>query len=391
MRSSAALRQRAVHDLIAPFLVLDEEHDRWQLVEQGLQEGRIGKCGAPAGHAIDYAEFRSVHAPNRQDGETEEAVSSRRMHSIQVIDSHTGGEPTRVVISGGPDLGSGTFAERRDRFRAELDHFRSAIVNEPRGSDVLVGALLAPPTDPRCTTGVLFFNNVGYLGMCGHGTIGVIATLAYLGRIEAGTHLIETPVGIISAELHEDQRVSVTNVPSYRFATNASVEIPGYGVIHGDVAWGGNWFFLVREPLVPISPEHLEELTDLTWNIRQALEAAGIRGADGAEIDHVELFAPSPVDGCDSRNFVLCPGKAYDRSPCGTGTSAKLACLHAEGKLRPGDVWKQESVIGSIFEGSFVPDPQRAGWIIPRITGTAHVTSVATLILDGNDPFCWGL
>jgi len=313
------------------------------------------------------------------------------MHRIRVIDSHTGGEPTRVVIDGGPPLGGGSLAERRERFRREHDRFRSAIVNEPRGSDVIVGALLCEPTDPRAAAGVIFFNNVGYLGMCGHGTIGLVVTLAHLGRMTTGAYLIETPVGIVSAELHDDGRVSVTNVPSYRFAANVAVDVPGHGRIHGDVAWGGNWFFLVRERLLPISPANLEELTDLTWRIRQGLEAAGIRGANGAEIDHIELFEPSPVAGLDSRNFVLCPGKAYDRSPCGTGTSAKLACLHADDKLQPDAVWKQESVIGSVFAGSYTKDRCRDGWIVPRITGTAHVMAEATLLLDERDPFCWGI
>lgn len=312
------------------------------------------------------------------------------MRRIRVIDSHTGGEPTRVILDGGPDLGSGSPAERRERFRRDFDAWRSAIVNEPRGSDVMVGALLGAPTDPRCATAVLFFNNVGTLGMCGHGTIGVIATLAHLGTIEPGEHLVETPVGIVLAELHEDGRVSVTNVPSYRLDVIA-LDVPGLGRIHGDVAWGGNWFFLVHEQLLPVVPAQLDALTETTWRIRGALEAAGIRGADGAEIDHIELFGPSPVPGLDSRNFVLCPGKAYDRSPCGTGTSAKLACLHADGKLKPGEIWKQESVIGSVFEGSYVPDPERPGWIIPSITGTAHITAEASLLLDERDPFCWGI
>ena len=313
------------------------------------------------------------------------------MHRIRVIDSHTGGEPTRVVIEGGPDLGDGSLAGRRERFRTEHDRYRSAIVNEPRGSDVMVGALLCLPTDPRCAAGVIFFNNVGTLGMCGHGTIGVIATLAHLGRIGAGTHLVETPVGIVSAELHANGSVSVTSVPSYRFAANVAVDVPGHGRIHGDVAWGGNWFFLVREQLLDISPANLDALTELTWSIRQTLDASGIRGANGADIDHVELFVPSPVAGLDSRNFVLCPGKAYDRSPCGTGTSAKLACLYADGKLKPGAAWKQESVIGSVFEGSFQPDPEQPGWIIPRITGRAYVNAEATLLLQPEDPFSWGI
>jgi 4-hydroxyproline epimerase len=310
---------------------------------------------------------------------------------IRVVDSHTGGEPTRVVVEGGPDLGSGSLADRRERFRLELDHYRSAIVNEPRGSDVMVGALLCTPADPGCAAGVIFFNNVGCLGMCGHGTIGLMATLAHLGRVGPGTYRVETPVGVVTAELHEDGRVSVANVPSYRFAAGVAVDVPGHGRLRGDVAWGGNWFFLVRDHPLPISTANLDALTELTWNIRCALTAAGISGEGGAEIDHVELFDSSPVAGLHSRNFVLCPGKAYDRSPCGTGTSAKLACLHAEGTLQPGAVWRQESVIGSVFEGSFAPDLKRPGGVLPSITGRAFVNAEATLILDDDDPFCWGI
>ena len=304
-----------------------------------------------------------------------------------VIDSHTAGEPTRVVISGAPDLGPGSMAERLSVFRNKHDTFRSAVISEPRGSDILVGALLCEPVDKSCAAGVLFFNNVGYLGMCGHGAIGLVATLAYLKRITAGVHRIETPVGIVTARLHESGQVSVQNVPSYRHAKDVAVEIPSYGEVRGDVAWGGNWFFLanVNEE---ISLQNLERLTDLGWRIRQALARAGVKGRDGGEIDHIEFFGRPRSAGADSRNFVLCPGKAYDRSPCGTGTSAKLACLYADGKLRPGQVWRQESIIGSIFEGSielFGSD------IIPTITGTAYITGNSTLLFDSNDPFKSGI
>jgi proline racemase len=311
------------------------------------------------------------------------------MRRVRIVDSHTGGEPTRVVLEGGPDLGGGPLSERRRRFEAEHDAFRRAVVNEPRGSDVLVGALLLAPEDSKSTAGVLFFNNVGTLGMCGHGTIGLVATLAHLGRLSPGVCRFETPVGPVVAELHPDGRVSVTNVPSYRLAADVAVDVPGHGTVRGDVAWGGNWFFLVRSPEVPLHLTKVGELTALTAAIRRALAASGITGTGGAEIDHVELFAPSPR--ADSQNFVLCPGDAYDRSPCGTGTSAKLACLAADGKLRPGDVLRQESIVGSLFEGSFTPDPGTKGAIVPRITGSAYVTGEATLLLDEKDPFCWGI
>lgn len=308
---------------------------------------------------------------------------------IHVIDSHTGGEPTRVVVSGGPDLGTGTLRERLERFKRDFDPFRSAVVNEPRGNDAIVGALLCEPTAPGCATGVIYFNNVGYLGMCGHGTIGLMVTLGYLNRIAPGTHRIETPVGIIEATLDENNFVSVANVPSYRLATNVPVAVPGHGLVTGDIAWGGNWFYLVRDGNeLALTLNNLDALTDFTWRIRQALTANGITGANGQEIDHIELFAASDLEGVHSKNFVLCPGKAYDRSPCGTGTSAKLACLYADGKLQPGQIWRQESIVGSVFEGTLrVVEDQ----IFPTIKGTAFVNAEADLLLDERDPFCFGI
>ena len=305
------------------------------------------------------------------------------MKRIQIIDSHTGGEPTRIVVSGGPDLGGGTVAEQLKIFRDQHDRFRSAVVNEPRGSDVIVGALLVEPADKTCVVGVIFFNNVGVLQMCGHGTIGLVVTLAHLGRIKPGVHRLETCVGVVSATLHADGSVSVENVPSYRKAKGVKVDVPGVGQIAGDLAWGGNWFFLVEQHGQPVTLNNIEKLTELSWAIRQAVNAQGY-----PEVDHVELFGPPQLPGGHSRNFVLCPGKAYDRSPCGTGTSAKLACLAADGKLAEGASWVQESVIGSTFTGRF----KRAGeQIIPTITGTAFVNAEATLLLNESDPFCWGI
>lgn len=307
---------------------------------------------------------------------------------IHVIDSHTGGEPTRVVIHGFPDLGNGTMAERLEIFKSQFDHYRSAIVNEPRGNDAIVGALLCDPVDSTATAGVIFFNNVGYLGMCGHGTIGLVATLAYLGKIQPGTHRIETPVGTVEAILHEDHDVSVANVASFRHAKDVAVDVEGVGTLTGDIAWGGNWFFLVNRHPYQLTLHNLDELTEFSWRIRRALNEQGITGANGQEIDHIELFSPSALTGVQSKNFVLCPGKAYDRSPCGTGTSAKLACLYADGKLRAGEVWRQESIVGSIFEGSVSVDGEK---IYPTIKGTAFVNAEADLILNEKDPFCWGI
>jgi proline racemase len=312
------------------------------------------------------------------------------MKAIRVVDSHTGGEATRVVLEGGPDLGSGSLAERAARLRRNHDHYRTAIVGEPRGAQAMIGALLCEPASAGCAAGVIFFDNAGYLGMCGHGTIGLAVTLAHLGRLQPGPHHLDTPVGVVGVELHDAHRVSLANVPSYRWAAGVRVDVPGHGPVVGDVAWGGNWFFVAEVRAgIELVPENAAALTAFSKQVRQALSAAGVTGAAGAEIDHVELSAQSSRPGVDSRNFVLCPGDVYDRSPCGTGTSARLACLAAEGTLQPGAVWRQESLIGSIFEASFERDA--AGHVLPRITGSAHVTAEATLLLDEADPFRWGI
>ncbi|MEP6883853.1 MAG: proline racemase family protein [Gammaproteobacteria bacterium] len=308
------------------------------------------------------------------------------MQTIRVVDSHTGGEPTRLVLEGGPDLGGGPLAERLQKFRDRFDAYRSAVVNEPRGSDPLVGAMLVEPHRTGCDLGVIFFNNVGYLGMCGHGTIGLIASLKHLGKLAPGAVKIDTPVGAVEAILGVDGRISVDNVVSYRSAHRTAVEVPGIGTVTGDVAWGGNWFFLVSDHGQIIDLAHVEALTDFGWRVREAINAQG-----HPLVDHVELFAASDLPGAHSRNFVLCPGKAYDRSPCGTGTSAKLACLAADGKLPEGEEWIQESLIGSTFAGRYRWRDRAKGEIVPTITGTAHVIGESLLRLDPEDPFCWGI
>ncbi|MGC1520920.1 MAG: proline racemase family protein [Steroidobacteraceae bacterium] len=308
------------------------------------------------------------------------------MPSIRVIDSHTGGEPTRLVLEGGPDLGLGPLAERVERFRVRFDAYRSAIVNEPRGSDPLVGALLVEPHRADCQFGVIFFNNVGYLGMCGHGTMGLIASLAHSGDLAPGAVKIDTPVGAVEASLESDGSISVSNVTSYRAAHRVAVSVPGIGQVIGDVAWGGNWFFLISEHEQTIDLDHVESLTDFCLRARAAVNSHG-----HPRVDHVELFAASSLAQAHSRNFVLCPGKAYDRSPCGTGTSAKLACLAADGKLAEGDPWVQESLIGSTFVGRYRWVDRAKGEIMPTLSGTAHVTGESLLRLDPKDPFCWGI
>jgi len=309
---------------------------------------------------------------------------------LTIVDSHTAGEPTRCVLGGLPDLGSGPLTDRLYKLKRNHDHYRRAILCEPRGSDVLVGAYLVEPEDPTAAAGVIFFNNAGYLGMCGHGMMGLAVTLAHLGKIAPGKHRIETPVGTVSIELHPANRVAIRNVAAYRHKAAVTVDVPGYGPVTGDVAWGGNWFFLVGEHRFPLTLDQVEPLTAFTWEIRRALTAAGITGADGAEIDHIELLSAAHNAANHSRNFVLCPGKAYDRSPCGTGTSAKMACLAADGRLKPGEIWRQEGILDTVFEGSFVLDGEAAK-IIPTVTGSAHITGEGSLIFQDADPFRLGV
>ena len=313
--------------------------------------------------------------------------SSSSVGPIHVVDSHTEGEPTRVVVDGWPQPPGNTMAERRDHMQRHDDALRRGVVLEPRGHDAIVGALLTPPVTPGSTAGVVFFNDVGYLGMCGHGTIGVVRTLQHLGRLAPGEICLDTPVGTVSASLAPNGTVTITNVPSYRHAADVEVQVPDVGVVRGDVAWGGNWFFLMEHHDVPLTASNIPDLTRLTIRVRNALRASGITGADGADIDHIELFGPAVAPEADSRNFVLCPGAAYDRSPCGTGTSAKLAVLHARGTLAIGQRWTQESITGSTFTGWL---SEHDGSLIPHIQGRAYITAEATLRFDDADPFRFG-
>jgi len=342
------------------------------------------------------------------------------MKRIPYLDSHTGGEPTRLITSLPFDLGTGSVADKLSTLKTKHDDLRRTVLLEPRGSDVLVGAYLVPPADPTCQFGVIYFNNVGYLGMCGHGTIGLIASLAYMGKVQPSIIRVETPVGVVEATLHpmslrgandserrsnlpldeevasgEKQerprndiypnKVSVKNIPAYRHLTHVPVTVDNK-TIHGDVAWGGNWFFLCHDHGLEVNMQNLEALTNFAWRVREQFTANGVTGTNGAEIDHVELFASTPE--ADSKSFVLCPGKAYDRSPCGTGTSAKLACLYDDGKLQVGQTWKQQSVVGSIFEGSVQLDGDK---IIPTITGEAWVMAEGVILVDERDPFGKGI
>ncbi len=313
---------------------------------------------------------------------------------IFFVDSHTEGEPTRTVIGGAPHFAGATVAEQAADFAANGGWFRGAVIDEPRGSDVLVGAVLVPHADPECVAGVIFFNNVGLLGMCGHGTIGVVRTLAHLGRIRPGVVKLETPVGIVHATLHESApgiapAVEVANVRSFVHRADVEVQLNDGRTVHGDIAWGGNGFFLCDDHEERVELGNLEELLRLSWAIRNVLEDEEIASIDGHPVDHVELFAPARDPANQSRSFVLCPGGAYDRSPCGTGTSAKLACLAQRGLLAPGEVWRQESVIGSVFEAWYQPCPE--GGIFPFIRGRAWITGEGSLVVERDDPYRNGI
>lgn len=309
--------------------------------------------------------------------------------TIHVVDSHTEGEPTRVVVEGWPQPTGVTMAERRDDLRERFDHLRRAVVCEPRGHDAVVGALLTPPVNAGSAAGIVFFNNGTYLGMCGHGLIGVVRTLEHLGRLTPGVARFDTPVGTVSAELAADGGVTIENIPSHLHARDVVVDVPGYGAVTGDVAWGGNWFFITHADAVPVDMAHLTELGRFTQAIQDAINAQGITGADGGEIDHIEISAAPARADADCRNYVLCSGGEYDRSPCGTGTSAKMAVLHARGEIALGQEWRQEGIAGGLFTGWLTQGP--GGTLVPHVRGTAFITGDATLHFDARDPFREGI
>lgn len=312
---------------------------------------------------------------------------------IRVIDSHTGGEPTRVIVGGADEPAGATMAEKRASFARDLDWLRTASVCEPRGHDAVVGAMLCEPVAEDCVAGVIFFNNVGCLNGCLHGTMGVAVTLVHMGKIGLGDHRIDTSTGVVTVAVSEGGVVTVRNVPAYRYIKSVAVEVPGYGTVTGDIAWGGNWFFLTDAPeAMRVTLAGIEALTDYAWAIRQALKDQEIVGEDGGEIDHVEVFdAMADPALADSKNFVLCPGKAYDRSPCGTGTSAKLACLFSDGKLAPGQTWRQAGILDSVFEGQIEIDSESDNHVVPVVTGSAFVTAEAELLIDPDAPFAFGI
>ena len=306
--------------------------------------------------------------------------------SVQVIDSHTEGEPTRVVLEGWPAGSGETMLERRESLRRDHDHLRRAVICEPRGHDAVVGAVLTPPVTTTSVAGVIFFNNIGYLGMCGHGLIGVVKTLEEMGRLQFGDVQLDTPVGTVGAQLESDGSVTIHNVPARCHTLDVAIEVPDLGTVKGDVAWGGNWFFLTSLPNLRLELGNVSQLLAATQSIRSVLDREDLLGGEG-QIDHVELYGPSTSPKADSRNFVLCPGGEYDRSPCGTGTSAKLAVLHARDELSLDQEWRQESITGGRFVGWLT---EEEGHLVPHIRGRAWITSRGELRFNPDDPFRGG-
>lgn len=322
------------------------------------------------------------------------------MQNLEIIDSHTGGESTRIVVGGLPDeialAAHGSMAKRARILSEKFDWIRTSLCNEPRGSEVMVGAVCVEPSDPDCDAGIIFFNNVGLLGMCGHGTMALAVVLNHLGRTQPGLLRVDTPVGGVEATLENDgATVSIQNVPAFRYAEAVALDVPALGkTVHGDISWGGNWFFMVSDHGIDVDPAHMDELTQAAQAIQARIEESGLMAdpdyLDGT-IDHIELFGP-PSDPAlaDSRSYVLCPGKQYDRSPCGTGVSAKVASLAASGTLPAGQLHRQESFIGSVFQSSWVPG-SKPGLIVPTITGKAWVNGRLTVLFDPTDPFAAGI
>ena len=309
---------------------------------------------------------------------------------LTVIDSHTEGEPTRVVLSGGPDLGEGSLAEKAQRLATEHQDFYRSLVVEPYGQEAMVGALLVEPSDPSCVTGVIYFDAAAVIGMCGHGTIGLAATLAHLGRIDVGTHKIETPVGIVEITLQDKNTVRVQNIESHRYQKGVELDVPEVGKVVGDIAYGGNWFFIVNNSPTKVEPNNIRQLTEYAIKVRECLYEQGVEGEKGGVIDHIIFYGPALTTQGHSRNFVLCPDDAYDRSPCGTGSSARLACLAADQRLAPNEKIYQESIIGSGYTLSYQTGTSQ-GKVIPSITGQAFVTREAKMMINTNDPLRHGV
>jgi 4-hydroxyproline epimerase len=319
-------------------------------------------------------------------------MSPQAPRHVRVIDSHTIGEPTRLVLDDaflhGLDLGTGSVRSRRDVFRSRYDHLRRALVADPRGVEAMVGVILVPPSDPTCDFGALYCNRVGYLDMCGHATIGLAVSLGHIGRIKPGAFRLETPAGIVGVEWHGGSEASIQSVSPRRIHRMLSIACRDGTTVNGDVATSGLWFFICRDHGIPVVPDAIPRLLEKAWMIRRSLEAAGITGDAGEPIDHIVLMGQALDPANSARNFVLCPDGAFDRSPCGTATSALVGCLYEDGHLDEGAAWRQESILGGLYESSI---RRQGGVLIPTVRGRAWITAEATLHFAEDDPYRTGL
>jgi len=326
-------------------------------------------------------------------------------HTFTCIDGHTCGNPVRLVAGGGPLLRGSTMMERRAHFLAEYDWIRTGLMFEPRGHDVMSGSILYPPTREDCDVAILFIETSGCLPMCGHGTIGTVTMAIENGLVKPktpGVLRLDTPAGLVTAEYRQEgdyvEEVRITNVPSFLYAEGLTVECPDLGEISVDVAYGGN-FYAIVEPQA-----NYRDMADysagqlIAWSpvVRQRLnEKYSFEHPVNPAINRLSHMlwtgAPTHPDA-DARNAVFYGDKAIDRSPCGTGTSARMAQLHAKGRLKAGEDFVHESIIGSLFKGRVEREVSVANKpaIIPSIGGWARQTGFNTIFIDDRDPFAHG-
>lgn len=326
-------------------------------------------------------------------------------HTFFCVDGHTCGNPVRMVVGGGPDLKGATMSEKRDHFLRDYDWIRTALMFEPRGHDMMSGSILYPPTRPDCDMAILFIETSGCLPMCGHGTIGTVTMALEQGQVKPktpGLLRLDTPAGLVEAHYREEggriTSVKLINVPSYLAVRDLELEVEGLGRLVVDVSYGGNFYAIVDPQANFTGVEAVQPSDILRWSpkVRVAVNKAvelvhpenpAIRGCR-----HV-LWAGKPtVPGATARNAVFYGDKAIDRSPCGTGTSARLAQWAARGRLKPGEDFVHESIIGSLFTGRIEAETTVGNHpaIVPSIEGWAVMTGLNTIFVDDHDPFKHG-
>jgi len=336
---------------------------------------------------------------DRADGEF-------RPNTFFCIDGHTCGNPVRLVAAGGPPLDGATMSARRQDFLARYDWIRTGLMFEPRGHDVMSGAILYPPTRPDCDVAVLYIETSGCLPMCGHGTIGTVTFALERGLVqprEAGVLRLDTPAGPVAAQFRmagsHVEAVRITNVGAYLAAAGVAVECPELGRLTVDIAYGGNFYAIVEaqanyRDLAELSAGDLLRLSPvLRQRVNEAIELVHPEDETIRGVSHVMWTGrPSEGSGAQARNAVFYGDKAIDRSPCGTGTSARMAQLAARGELKVGDAFVHESIIGSLFNGR-VEAETRVGnheAIVPSIEGWARITGFNTIFIDDRDPYAHG-